>query len=189
MVRRSPVAPVDRSGEQAPIPDSSSGQCFCDGCGGVIHEAPVICGVCPGVFNSDCHFGHRDTVSGLLCSGGLPAADPSEPSPAPRGSGADRSLSPPAEGRWTDRGVLPKAPKIVPRYALDELLSSAGCGEAKKVYVVHPAPWPGVYLTWTSVSEQTVGAPGTHQCSEKRGLLPALETLPNTLEKEARVYY
>ena len=118
----------------------------------------------------------------------MPARDPGEPSPEPRGAG-DRSLSPPAEGRETDRGILPKPPKLVLPHELEELLRKAGSGEASKVYILHPAPWPGVYLSWTSVAQRTVGIPGTHQCSEKRGLLPALETVGEIAQKESRVYY
>ena len=81
-----------------------------------------------------------------------PAAGPQAPDVEPVGK-YDRSLSPPAEGRWADRGVLPAAPIPAPSAELDQLLEKEVLGKAKKVYIVHPGPWPGVYLSWTSVSE------------------------------------
>ena len=100
----------------------------------------------------------------------------------------DRSLSPPSEGRWTDRGILPPAPTPLPWAELDKLLEKEALGKAQKVYVVNPAPWPGVYLSWTSVASQTVGVPGTHQCAEKRGIFPALDTLRRATKKSPHVY-
>ena len=176
MVRRASSAAAQPSAGSDPVPDRPTGHCYCDGCGAVVRGTPVICSACPGVFHPECVFGHRNTVSGLVCEAAVPAPNPTEPSPEPANS-ADRSLSPPVEGRWTDGGILPKPPKVVSRYDLENWLQKAGVGKATKVYIVHPGPWPGVHLSWTSVSKQAVGIRGTHQCSGKRGLFPALETV------------
>ena len=105
---------------------------------------------------------------------GLAEDENQEPDREPIGK-YDCSLSPATEGRWTGREILPPAPTPLPAVELDKLLEKEVLGKAQKVYVVHPAPWPGVYLSWTSVAAQRAGVPGTHQCAGKCGNFPALD--------------
>lgn len=99
----------------------------------------------------------------------------------------DRPVSPPLDGRWTDRNRLPQPPVPV-KDSVVEQLKERHLRRAEKVYVVYPGPWPGVYLSWPGVAEQTQAIPGTAQCSIKGGINVAIENLRQKLHRVPRVY-
>ena len=107
-----------------------------------------------------------------------------EPVPEPP-TEADFSFQ---HGPWVAAGTVPAPPTFVSIVELEELrLQDART--PKKVYIVYPGPYPGVYLSWTSTASATVGIKGAHQCRVREGLNHAYEQARRQLQKPPPVYW